>query len=292
MFVSIVVLSTALVPALALAQKQMSAADYFDRGTAWQAKGEHDKAIADFTECIRIAPSFASSYVARGYEWAVEKEYDKAIADCNEAVWLDPKDAAAYATRGFVRTKKKQYDKAIADFNEAIRLDPKDAQVYDYRGLYWTTTNEHDKAVADFNEAIRLDPSGGFAYATRASVWIKKREYDKAIADFNEAIRLDPKDSHALADFAWLLATCPDAKYRDQTAAVANAEKAKGLPGGKVPEIIDTLAAAYAESGDFEAAVKWQTKARDMAPQNEKAEYQSRLDLYKARKPYRDDPKK
>jgi hypothetical protein len=64
------------------------------------------------------------------------------------------------------------------------------------------------------------------------------------------------------------------------------------LTGWKNALSIDALAAAYAEAGDFATAVKWQTKARDMVAEKEKAAYQPRLDLYKARKPYRDEVKR
>ena len=53
----------------------------------------------------------------------------------------------------------------------------------------------------------------------------------------------------------------------------------------------DTLAAAYAEAGDFENAVKWQQKAVDMADERWEEEFRSRLDLYKVGKPYHQEPK-
>jgi len=59
------------------------------------------------------------------------------------------------------------------------------------------------------------------------------------------------------------------------------------LTGWKDSAYIDTLAAAYAEAGEFDKAVEWQTKARDLAPENQKADYQTRVDLYRAGKPYR-----
>ena len=70
----------------------------------------------------------------RGDAWAAKKEYDKAIADFNEAIRLDPKLALAFTDRGNAWRAKKEYDKAIADFNEVIRLDPKNAWAYNSRG--------------------------------------------------------------------------------------------------------------------------------------------------------------
>ena len=115
-----------------------------------------------------------------------------------------------------------------------------------------------------------------------------KNEYEKAIADYNEAIRLDPKDHNAYNGRAWLWATCPDAKYRDGKKAVESATKACELSAWKDPNNIDTLSAACAEAGDFDVAVKWQSKAVELlSDEKEKEDYRSRLKLYQEKKPYR-----
>ncbi len=62
---------------------------------------------------------------------------------------------------------------------------------------------------------------------------------------------------------AWIWATCPDSRYRDGKQAVESATRACELTGWKSPDELDTLAAAYAESGDFTAAAKWGQQAAE-----------------------------
>ena len=139
---------------------------------------------------------------------------------------------------------------------------------------------------------IRLNPKDAAAYLDRANAWSDQKEYDKARADYREASRLNSKFGRAYWDLAWLLATCPDAKYRDGKQALANAEKAKALSGDNEPGLLDTLAAASAEAGDFANAVKWQKQALQLIDVKDRAEFQSRLELYQAHKPYREVPAK
>jgi Flp pilus assembly protein TadD len=91
---------------------------------------------------------------------------------------------------------------------------------------------------------------------------------------------------------AAIYATCPNAKYRDGKKAVENASKAQQLSGGSEYTTLGTLAAAYAESGDFAKAREFQEKAINLAPEKSNQEMRSRLELYKQRKPYHEQPVK
>jgi hypothetical protein len=88
---------------------------------------------------------------------------------------------------------------------------------------------------------------------------------------------------------AWLLATCPDDQIRDGKNAVTLATKACDLSKWEKYEYVDTLAAAYAETGDFEQAVKYQKQAASMdgIPEDNRTNVQKRIELYLQHKPYR-----
>jgi tetratricopeptide (TPR) repeat protein len=113
--------------------------------------------------------------------------------------------------------------------------------------------------------------------------------YEEAMAHFDAALRLGPDDPAAHNNRASLLATCPDATYRDGQEAVAAATRACKLTGWSQPALFDTLAAAYAEAGDFAAAAAWQEKAIGLLPDGvEKDDFRTRLALYRAGKPCHD----
>jgi tetratricopeptide (TPR) repeat protein len=259
------------------------------RGNAWWAKKEYDKAISDYTEAIRLEPSYAGVYYSRGIAWQDKQEFDKAIADYNEAIRLNPNFAGVFYCRGIAWQAKNQVDKALADYTEAIRLDSTFASAFNNRGNLWALRKDYDRATKDYTEAIRLNPSDALPLNNRGNAWRRRKDYARAIADFTEAIRIDPSFALAWSNRAGLWATCPDARYRDGKKAFASATRACELSAWDEAHYIATLAAACAEVGEFEEAVKWQETANKLLtdPEDQKRN-DERLKLYKEKKPYRD----
>jgi len=113
--------------------------------------------------------------------------------------------------------------------------------------------------------------------------------FEGAAAHFAEAARLNPNDGNACNNHAMMLASCPEAKCRDGKKAVEAATRACELTQWKRPDFLDTLAAAYAEAGDFNAAVMWQTRAIEiLTDERNRDAFRSRVALYEAKKPYRE----
>lgn len=102
------------------------------------------------------------------------------------------------------------------------------------------------------------------------------------------ALAINPDNPAALNRLAWLHATCPLEELRDGAAAVRDARRACELTGYQMPSYLDTLAAAFAELGRFDDAVYWQEQAIQLAPDELRSDYESRLPLYKAGQPYRE----
>ena len=272
---------------------QTNALAYTSRGRAWGKKRDLDNAIKDFTEAIRIDPTLTNAFLRRG-DFRYEKgDLDNAIKDFTEAIRLDPKFAPAYHNRGFFWGLKGDLDKAIKDYTEAIRLDPKLSSTYTNRGRAWSEKGDLDDAISDYTEAIRLDPKFAHAFTGRGNAWFKKGEPDNAISDYTEAIRLDPKNAVAYRKLAWVFGASPNADFRNGSKAVEYAKHACEISAWKDCYNLDALAAAYAEQGDFEEAIKWQEKAIELTTnEEEKAVLRTRIELYKEGKPYRDEPKK
>jgi len=262
---------------------------YLARALIWKMSNDADRALRDYDEAIRLGPRDASSYRGRGLVWHSTREFDKAIADFNNSLELDPRSALTFIDRGTSRASKQEFSKAIADFSEAIWLDPLAIAAYDGRGLAWHAKKEHQKAIIDYNVAIRLDSQSAFAYSNRASAWAALHQFGKALADLDQAIQIDGTYARAFGNRAWLWSTCPDPKYRDGKKAVASATKACELTHHTDPALLDVLAAAFAEAGDYDSAVKWQSKANSMhVGALVKSKGARRLKAYQDHQPCRD----
>jgi Tfp pilus assembly protein PilF len=129
---------------------------FFNRGVGYLEKRDNDRAIADYTEAIRLGPRDADAFVGRGSAYSNKHDYDRAMTDYNEAIRLDPKSASAFTGRGNVYGDKGDYDRAIADLTEAIRLDPMYALAYTNRGLAYEKKGDIARARADFDFAWDL----------------------------------------------------------------------------------------------------------------------------------------
>ena len=134
-------------------------------------------------KAIRINPRNAAAYLNRGIAWYAKGNWDKALDDYNQVIRLDPRSHAAYNNRGNIALEKKELDAAIADFNRAIELNPKASQAYLNRGLGQKMKGNETEAEQDFARCRALDRELGASIdqrlrklgytlsATRESTW-------------------------------------------------------------------------------------------------------------------------
>jgi tetratricopeptide (TPR) repeat protein len=258
------------------------------RGLVLSTRNVGDKALADFNSAIELDPKATLAYYYRANLEYGKGQYDKALADFNAVIQNDPEFDWAYHVRGWIHYRRMDYDKALADYETAIKLVPTETVFYRDRGNVAFIRKKYDDALTDYSKSIEMDPTYIVPRQLRGKTWEAKKEYAKALADYEKAAQLAPKGQFGasyLTTLAMLLASCPDAKIRDGKKALEVAQKAYELAKG--PNELATLATAYAELGEFDKAVEWQTKAIDSAPSVLKEQYQARLKLYQDKKPYR-----
>jgi len=187
-----------------LALKRVSGDEYY-------RKQNYEHAIAEYSEVLKVYPTYTTALYNRALAYTANKDYDHAIADYTEVIRLNPKDPDAFGGRGVAYDNKGDYERAIGNYNEAIRLAPNEIRPFYNRGLAYAHKQELDSALADFSEAIRLGAAyrakgdgtakeHADAFYNRGVAYDRKQDYERAIADFNEAVRLHAK--HALALYA------------------------------------------------------------------------------------------
>jgi tetratricopeptide (TPR) repeat protein len=268
---------------------------YVLRGLAHAAKERHDEAIKDFTRAYELMPNDERPLLLRAATYQEKKDFDRAIIDYTEVLRKKPEDDAVFLSRGLCYAQKNDDDKALADFDQAVKLNPKNVQALQLRGSAYTQKGDKDKALADFKSAIAADPNNAGSYLYRAQLYLLENEPELALADYEEVMRRAPGYAGALNDYAWTLATNPKDSVRDGRKAVEYAKRACHESDYKHAPTLDTLAAAHAEAGDWEQAVKWQEEAVRLAQTTHPDDVEGmkeRVEQFKQKKPFRETPKR
>lgn len=167
----------------------------------WRDTRQQDyrRAIADYTESLRLQPADSATLQKRGQLYLGVHDYERAIADCTEALRLNPGNADAYKTRSIVYRNKKDYDRAIADCTAFIRLNPSDwarLSGYGERAELYEAKGDNEHAQADHAAIIRFQPDSSTTYVCRGDFFLRTGAFDKALADYSQAIRIEKPRAH------------------------------------------------------------------------------------------------
>jgi Flp pilus assembly protein TadD len=188
-----------------------------------------------------------------------------------------------------VRERKGDLDGALAAYRQAVQLNPQYATSHSNIGSVLIKKGDLDGAVSALREAIRLASDYAGSYVNLAIALEKKGDLSGAVASYKDYVRLVPNNPTGLNNLAWLYAAGPD-WLRDGKRAVDLATRACELTGWKNAGDIDTLAAAYAEVGEFEKAVAYQERALALSNSDEqvRAELSKHKSLYERKQPCRE----
>jgi tetratricopeptide (TPR) repeat protein len=200
----------------------------------------------------------------------------------------DP-SAAIPANNDFALEKAGDYENALKHYDAVIRRNPSMWAAYYNRARLFMQQGKWELAIQDLNTCI------GFRFFVasimRAGVNERLGRYERSLTDYNRVLSVQPRGSSralALNSRAWLRATCHDPAFRNGKEAIKDASAACNMTKWKNSNYLDTLAAAYAEDGDFESAVRYVEKAISVCKDaDEREALQKRLAMYRKGQPFR-----
>jgi tetratricopeptide (TPR) repeat protein len=180
-------------------------------------------------------------------------------------------------------------------FQEALRLKLDYPDAHNNLGVVLTRAGRIPEAIEHYQEALRLKPELAEARYNLGDALTKSGRIPEAIELYQQALRLSLDSPNDLNSLAWLYATQPEAKFRNGQEAVRLAERACELTKDGSAAMLDTLAAAYAETGRFDDAAKVARKALDVAVAAGKnalaKDISERLRSYEAGRPWHEPSK-
>ena len=262
---------------------------YRGRAILFARRHESERGVAEVSEAIRQHPDSVRLLYARGLVHMERLEPEKAREDFDAAILLRDKYAMAYSGRAAAEIWMEHFEGGLADVLRAINLAPRFSAPHYVRGRAYEKQHKFKEAIAEFDRAIARDSESIWSVGQRALTEAAAGHYDIARRDLEQATRRFPGTFEAHMYRAWFLATCPQAEYRDGATALSEAQLAVKL-SYEDPYALDTLAAAYAETGDFERAQETARQALAKMPTSvpDRKEVEARLAGFDQRQPYRD----
>ena len=273
-----------------LAIRPGNAHDHANLGGALARQGKLEQALAAYREAIRVEPGEPAAHNNLAMALAEQGRVDEAEAELAEAIRLDPAYAAAHDNLGLLRQQQQRHHEAAAHHEKAIDVDPAFADAYNHLGIALAAGGRLADAVARWRQALALDPRHLSVLYNLGNALTRTGEHAEAIARLREGLAFAPNSSRFVSLLAWQLATAPEDELRDGTEALALARRLAVVYPDE-PATSDLLAAALAETGDFEAAAQAARKALELAVaagQRDLAQQiRGRIRIYESGRPFR-----
>jgi tetratricopeptide (TPR) repeat protein len=251
-------------------------------------EGKIERAAAEAAKAVEADPSNASAHGYRALSLSELGDDAEAVKEGERAIELAPMDSEAHLNLAIAATRPDK-ERAIAEARRAIELGPENFSAYQLLMKCLLESGRYDEAVAFGPEWLAVSPFNVAAHSSLAVamartgnlseaaqqlgyVMMLKSNAEEALTQLHRIVsslaktpdglqRLRdiaanaPESPRMLDELAWLLATYPNSNARDGAEAVRLAERACELSNRRVPAFLATLAAAYAETGDFPSAV-------------------------------------
>ena len=169
---------------------------FYNRAIAHGVKGDHDRAIADYDQAVRLDANNAKAYYGRANAYYNKRDYQRSISDFDQAIRLSPNVARYYSDRADAYDNLGQFDRALADYDRGIRLDPADGSIYYNRGIAYAGAGQYERALVDYDQAIKLNPQDAAANKYRGQSNFYLARYGAAAADLGRAFELGRDDAY------------------------------------------------------------------------------------------------
>jgi tetratricopeptide (TPR) repeat protein len=261
---------------------------YSNRARAYALSEQTDKALEDLAKLLEQNPESVSTLLLRAQIQYSAGRPEEALKDVDRVLELRPGTIQAMRLRAELLVATDRVGEAIASMEQIVQAVPREPELLMQLGVYYMADEKPRKAIETFDQIIAIDDKYWQALRNRGDAKLSIAMHAEAIADYEKAIESQKESPGLLNNLAWVLATSPDDKLRDGKRAVELATKASELTDHKAGYILSTLAAAYAETGDFENARKWSTEAVKFGGEAEMDQLRKELESYRASKPWRE----
>ena len=228
-------------------------------------KGQLDEAIAHYRATLKMQPNWSDAEYNLGTALLGKGKVDEAIFHCDRAVAIQPNDPDAQVSLANALFAKKRINEAILHYEKALALRSDYFLARYGLGSALLEKGELNAAIEHCQAALLLRPNDPDCRTTLAIALDEKGETAEAIQHYEKALQISPQSVPALTNLAWLLATCSNGSLRNGSKAIEIARQADHLSGGTNTLVLRTLAAAYAESGEFEKAIESALAAMQLA---------------------------
>jgi len=268
------------------------------RARARIALKKFDGALEDLNVGLEREPSNPALLLLRSRVLQMLGKNEEAQKDVEAALAKRPGMPEGLHLRAMLAASNGDIGRALADYEELLKLAPDNTMLLAQMGLLHSAAKQPRKAIERYTAALEKlkekddKESEKEKYSllrSRGDAYLGVGKHAEAIADFEVAMKVKPRDSGLLNNLAWVLATSPDDKLRDGKRAIELAKGACEETEYKAPHILSTLAAAYAEAGNWDEAQKTIAKALELKPGEEHLDQlQKEQKSYEKKEPWRE----
>ena len=262
----------------------------YQLANALVSQGKREEAMQHYQRTIKANPEFAEAHNNLGVVLRLQGLHEQALKHAREAVRLRPQYAEAHQNLAMALMDRKQFVPAVKHFRTAVELNPSSDNSRLNLGIAFALNGQLEDAVSQLKQATQLNPENAQAHFRLGSVLASQGKFELALKQYDRTIDLKPNWVPVIRSTAWILATHPDAQQRDPERALMLAEQAASLSDHKNSIVLDTLAAAYAATGQFERAVLSAKNAIHIDSTRPASlitkQMRRRLKLYERKQPY------